>query len=164
MKAALKCCNIRSVTGWADSTLVLHWLKRQQLYKQFVANRASKILEKEYIKWYYVLTKEKPADIGSRGSPLSNISDIWWKGSQIVQNNKQPDQPILNWPKESEKEAKIVKNIIATTVKQKDLFDFLLDKYELHKILRVSAWITKFINNCRKFRKKEPLTTSEIPC
>ena len=57
-----------------------------------------------------------------------------------------------------------MKNIIATTVKQKDLFDFLLDKYELHKILRVSAWITKFINNCRKFRKKEPLTTSEIPC
>ena len=81
MKAALKCCNIRSVTGWADSTVVLHWLKRQQLYKQFVPNRASKILEKQYIKWYYVLTKEKPADIGSRGSPLSNISDIWWKGS-----------------------------------------------------------------------------------
>ena len=46
--------------------------------------------------------------------------------------------------KESEKEAKIIKSILATTVKQNDLFDFLLDKYELHKVLRVSAWITRF--------------------
>ena len=45
--------------------------------------------------------------------------------------------------KESEKEAKIIKSILATTVKQNDLFDFLLDKYELHKVLRVSAWITR---------------------
>ena len=49
-------------------------------------------------------------------------------------------------------------------VKQKDLFYFLLDKYELHKVLRVSVWITRFINNCRKIKKKGPLTTSEIQC
>ena len=28
--------------------------------------------------------------------------------------------------------------------------------------LRGSAWITRFINNCQKIKKKEPLTTSEI--
>ena len=49
-------------------------------------------------------------------------------------------QLILSESKESEKEAKIIKNILATTVKQEDLFDFLLDKYELHKGLKVSAW------------------------
>ena len=31
VKAALKRCNIRSVTGWTDSTVVLHWLNRQGL-------------------------------------------------------------------------------------------------------------------------------------
>ena len=39
VKAALKRCNIRSITGWTDSTVFLHWLKRQELYKIFVANR-----------------------------------------------------------------------------------------------------------------------------
>ena len=72
VKAALKRRNIRSVTGWTDST--------QRIYKQFVANRVSKILEKEYIKWYYIPTKENPADIGSMGSLLNKILDIWWKG------------------------------------------------------------------------------------
>ena len=79
-KTALKRCNIRSMTGWADSTILLHWLNRQGLYKQFVANRVSKILEKECIKWFYVLTKENPAGIGSSGSLLSKISDIKSKG------------------------------------------------------------------------------------
>ena len=51
----------------------------------------------------------------------------------IAENNKWPDQPII------EKEAKIIKNTLTTTAKQKDLFDFLLDKKELHKALRVSA-------------------------
>ena len=80
VKAALKLCNISSTTGLGDTTVGLHWLKRQGIYKQFVANRISKILEKECIKWYYVPTKQNPVDIGSRGSLLSNIPNIWWKG------------------------------------------------------------------------------------
>ena len=72
VKAVLKRCNIRSITGWTDSTVFL-----QGLYKIFVANRVSKILEKEYIKWYYVPTKQNPADIGSRGIPLSKTPGIW---------------------------------------------------------------------------------------
>ena len=46
LKVALKRCNIRSITGWTCSTVVLHWLNKQGLYKQFVANRIIKILEK----------------------------------------------------------------------------------------------------------------------
>ena len=81
----------------------------QRLYKQFVVNRVSKILEKEYIKWYYVPTKQNPADIGSRGSLLNKISDIWWKGpSWIAVNKKWPDQPSLSESKEFEKEAELV--------------------------------------------------------
>ena len=79
VKVTLKHCNIRSVTGWTDSTVFLYWLNRQGLYKQFVANTITKILQKEYIKWYYVPTKQNPADIGSRGSLLSKFPDIWGK-------------------------------------------------------------------------------------
>ena len=91
VKAALKHCNIRSVTGWTDSIVILHWLNRQGLYKQFLANRVrvSQVLEKDHIKWYYVPTKQNPADKGSRDSLLTKIQDIWWKGpTWIAENNK----------------------------------------------------------------------------
>ena len=55
----------------------------------------------------------------------------------------------------------MLNNILATSVKQKDL---LLGKCELQKILRVSAWVTRLVNNFRKIKKKRPLLTSEIQC
>ena len=33
MKSALKNQNVRSVTGWTDSVVVLYWLKGQESYK-----------------------------------------------------------------------------------------------------------------------------------
>ena len=44
IKAALKDLNIRSVIGWVDSTVVLHWLRDQGSYKIFVETRVKKIL------------------------------------------------------------------------------------------------------------------------
>ena len=69
----------------------------------------------------------------------------------------------LKWVKRIS-EAKIIKNVFTTAIKQKYLFVFLLDMYELHKILRLSAWITRFINNCWKIKKVLPLPNSEIQC
>ena len=66
-------------------------------------------------------------------------------------------------PKNLRKNLKLLK-ILAATAKQNDSFDFLLDKYELHKVLRVSAWITRFINNFEKNKKRGTLTTSEKQC
>ena len=62
----------------------------------------------------------QPADIWSKGSLLSEIPDIW-----IEENNKWPDTPKS---KKFEEKAKIIKNILETTFKQKYLF-------ELHKVL-----------------------------
>lgn len=67
------------------------------------------------------------ADIGSRGILLSKIPDICWKGPLwIAENSKWPEQPILSESK-SGKEAYSIQNILATTVKQKNLFDFPLN-------------------------------------
>ena len=64
----------------------------------------------------------------------------------MAESNKWPDQSMLSQSNESEKEAKAIKNILATIVKQRDLFDFLLDKYKLQKVLRLIAWIIGFEN------------------
>ena len=78
VKSTLKRCYTRPVTGWTHSTVILNWLNRQGLYKQFVANRVTKILKK--VHKVYVPTKQTPADIGNSGSLLSKIPNICWKG------------------------------------------------------------------------------------
>ena len=45
-------------------------------YEQFDGNRVDKIREKDFIKWYYVPTKENPADIGSRGRLIPSIPKV----------------------------------------------------------------------------------------
>ena len=58
IKAALKDLNIRSVLGWTDSIVVLHWLRDQGSYKVFVENRVKKILSQEFIDWKNIPTKQ----------------------------------------------------------------------------------------------------------
>ena len=43
VKEALQGFPIRSVYGWLDSSVALHWIKGGGNYKQFVGNRVSKI-------------------------------------------------------------------------------------------------------------------------
>ena len=65
----------------------------------------------------------------------------------------------------SGKEVKISKehkSIVITTVEVKDDFDLILYKLNLRKALRISAWILRFINCCRKSNKSSPLTTVEL--
>ena len=38
----------------------------------------------------------------------------------------------------------------------------MLHKFDLHKAFKISAWILKFIKNCRKNKKSDPLTTAEL--
>ena len=52
VKSALESQNVRSVTGWTYSTVVLYWLNEKRNYKQFAGNRVNKIREKEFINWY----------------------------------------------------------------------------------------------------------------
>ena len=84
-QSALKNQNVRSVAGWTDRTVVLYWLNGQGSHNQFVRNRVNKILEKDDINWQYVPTRDNPADLGSRGSVLTKIPEIWWKGPSWLQ-------------------------------------------------------------------------------
>ena len=163
VKLAIQNQNVKSVTGWTDSTVVLYWLNQKGNYKQFVGNRVDKIREKDFIKWYYVPTKENPADLGSRGCLLSNIPEVWWKGpAWLTEPENWPDQPYISPTIESEKESKLIKEVLATTTEKTDDYHMTLSKHQLHKTLRVTAWISRFINNCRKIKRTGPLKVEEI--
>ena len=50
---------------------------------------------------------------------------------------------------------------MTTTIEKSDTFDNLLEKHELYKFLRITAWIKRFLNNCQKTKRSSPLKTDE---
>ena len=81
-----------TIYGWLDSTVALHWIRGEGQYRQFVANRVSKINQHPEISWRYVPTKDNPADIASRGGHLSNKS-LWWNGPEWSDDREMVRQP-----------------------------------------------------------------------
>ena len=163
IREALPSQNIRSVTCWTDSTVVLQSLNDKGHYKVFVANRVSKILERKFIAWNYIPTKQNPADTGSRGSPVRKLPEIWWTGpTWLKEFPNKPAQPDIGPTAESQQECKIISELMAATKEALDMFDNFLAKYEFWKFLRITSWIFRFLNNCRKTKQSGPLTTSEI--
>ena len=153
-----------TIYGWLDSTVALHWIHKEGQYRQFVANRVSKIKQHQEIVWRHVRTKENPADIASRGGPLSEKS-LWWNGPEWLDDpGKWPDNLVTESSEATEAEVNVVRERLGTALIQRasDDLDGLLGKHDLHRTLRVTAWILRFGNNCKtKERQRGALTTQE---
>lgn len=165
VQVALEGFPVTILHGWLDSTVALHWIRGAGEHKQFVANRVRKIQAHSQIQWRHVPTKENPADLGSRGGEVKD-DRLWWDGPEWLSEQE-------NWPpnittkatKESDAEAKVVRELFASTVEVAvDSFDYLLAKFNLSKTLRVCAWVSRFLTNSRSPNQhvRGPLTTEEI--
>ena len=82
-------------------------------------NRVDKIREKKEIAWQYVNTTENAADIGSRDVSVTKISDNW---SSDIKTKATA---------ETEKEARIMKNMMTSTTLNSDVMDEILHRYSL---------------------------------
>ncbi len=81
------------IFGWLDSSVALHWICGNGQYKQFVANRVAKIQLHPEIEWRYVPTHDNPADLASRGGPVT--TPLWWTGPEWLQDHDRwPTNPI----------------------------------------------------------------------
>ena len=91
---------------------------------------------------------------------------LWRYGPQwLADPDKWPPNITLISSASSNAEAKITKDIFAAAVNVQDTFDELLSKHELWKVLRIGAWVQRFIHNCKATvatRESGPLTTTEI--
>ncbi|XP_031639210.1 uncharacterized protein LOC116351270 [Contarinia nasturtii] len=161
---------------WTDSMITLQWIKKESsTLKTFVANRVANIqntTEKLKINWNWVMGKENPADLISRGTTVLELKDEkkWWKGPDwlTTAKDKWPEQPemvIKNEIQEFQKEFKTI-HLINTetrneltkgkwfkfkTYSQKEFS--LLDSYSKMKTLvRVTATIFKAIEKFKNPR------------
>lgn len=156
--------NIENVTFWSDSEIVLYWIKTHpsQLLT-FVSNRVSEIQEySSNVFWRYVPTSQNPADIVSRGCDVNEIkTSIWFSGPEFLRTN------IENWPKndnfdiseemltlEKKKTKVLLVNVTASDSDMKSDQNQLLKLVDsissYKKIIRIVAYVLRFIKNVRK--------------
>ncbi len=165
VQSALEGYPVNLVYGWLDSLVALHWIRGGGSYKQFVSNRVRKINEKDYIIWRHVSSERNPADRGSRGCQANLLTDEWLNAPDWLPNRDDWPAPRVTTPsKESETEVKKIKEIVAASTETGDSFDLLLTKHSYWKTIRIIAWISRFVHNCkvpRRSRVLGPLTTVE---
>ncbi|UYV74213.1 hypothetical protein LAZ67_11002500, partial [Cordylochernes scorpioides] len=160
---ALELKDIKNVF-WSDATTALAWIKRDDQWGTFVGNRVKEICRlSDPVNWRYVPSECNPADLPSRGCSLSRlIQSRWWEGPSWLKLSEE------FWPSRykdlNEKEicAERKKIAVVTTVKSTDHW-YMKYFSSFIKIVRMMAWIRRFIYNLRSSTKvKGELSVKEI--
>ncbi|XP_021957208.1 uncharacterized protein LOC110853263 [Folsomia candida] len=146
---------ITNTVFWSDSSTVLKWIRSDaRNYKQFVSHRIGEILESTDVEdWNWIPTKLNVADDATRDNLESDLgqSSRWFKGASFLYKSEEM------WPKEdfrSKQEADDSMELKCAVVNvTRELHKNLLspEKYSSFcKLIRVTAWISRFINKLKK--------------
>lgn len=145
---------------WTDSMVSLTWIKAPSAkWKTFVANRTAEIHELTNDNWFHVQSGDNPADLISRGLTASALqsSTLWWNGPQWLSKNRDDwlkTDIKLEYEAPEERTrifmAKVNEERLETTQNDSKTFD-LFNRYStLTRLTRVTAYILKFFENCKK--------------
>ncbi|XP_039537633.1 uncharacterized protein LOC120485904 [Pimephales promelas] len=156
---------LHQVHMWTDSMIVLQWIRSPaHKWKQFVANRVSEIqLLTNPEMWSQCRSKFNPADLPTRGLTVANLkeSEIWWNGPSFLTT--------LNPLEESEEETSdeiVVSELTQDQVqvqlssgekREKEPVVDLMKYSKLKRVLRVTAWIKRFVHNASSSSKMRDL-------
>ncbi|CAC5373094.1 unnamed protein product [Mytilus coruscus] len=156
--------NISIEEMWSDSQCVLKWISTKKELNVFVKNRIDEIKASKDIKFMYVITKENPADVATRGTTVSKLKNdsLWWHGPKWLSYDTQ------KWTNDSFEDNLSVEKIYQSEIKRENSrFSTLLcnqteeenrppfgiDCREFSsytKVIRVTAWIQRFVSRMKK--------------
>lgn len=145
--------NNDSIYMWTDSTIVLSWLRKlPSTWKTFVANRTTEILNvTSSDQWHHIKSIDNPADLATRGVNPNDLKDcnMWWHGPQFLHNSKEIPLTSSDIPA-TDLESKVIHINVCTHIKQDDEVLAFLNRYSnLSKLVRVTAYIFRFIRKCK---------------
>ena len=158
---------------WSDSQIVLSWIFSDKKLKPFVSNRVTEIRSVS-TRWRYCPSTDNPADLLTRGITFEqlNTSDKWNHGPAWLISPPQ-------WPTWQRLEAFHIQTAAneldeecqdvtpeATPVDTPGIHKIIdLTKFSnLSKLIAVTAYVCRFIHNCRQHdsRREGPLTVPEL--
>ena len=166
-----------TVVFWTDSMDVLHWLWNDRPRKVFVENRVRSILSlTRPEQWKHVRGTENPADLGTRGTLLTELksSKLWWNGPPFLLGDYDLEESMTSLPlspdaqKETKKERPTEKVTLVVNQPppiQPDhrIFD-VTECSTLKQVVNRTSWVLRFIHNARSRRadrRTGPLTPEE---
>ena len=160
---------LHQVFAWTDSTVVLSWLTGDpRRFKTYVGNRVSRIVELlPPDRWQHVSGTDNPADCASRGLFPSELLEhpLWWTGPPWLTQDPTlwPQVTHTNINRDNETETR--KTCLVSIVTPNELIP--LTRYSSYtRLKRVTAWILRFVHNCRvkstSSRLHGPLSVSEL--
>ena len=157
---------------WTDSQIVLYWLNSSKKLPPFVDHRVQEIHRlTPTASWRYCPTGDNPADLLTRGISFNQLatSQLWTNGPEWL-----PDP--TQWPKWEQSPSihlMALAGIAEDFVPRSDPKPpstglhcaIVMSKYStLHKLLAVTAYIYRFVFNCRhpQTQRKGPLLAQEL--
>ena len=156
-----------------DSKISLSWIKAvHKEFQVFVENRVNETRRKvppEH--WSYVRTDQNPADLLTRADNNGLNEKLWWEGPEFLKtanaytsNSSEPGEDDLI---EFEKEVKVRKQpTLLVSAEESPSVDNVMDidKYgDMLRLLRVTSYVMRFIENLKKKVKKTELCLTKYP-
>ena len=95
---------------------------------------------------------ENPSDQGSRGAEPRKLGRLWFEGPNWLSSpDKWPSQPEVCETVVETVKPKLENQMLAKEEKKDLMVDKLLHRYSSYwKLLRVTAYVKQFVNNCKK--------------
>ncbi|XP_035218927.1 uncharacterized protein LOC118192133 [Stegodyphus dumicola] len=150
---------------WTDSSNALSWIKRDEHWTTFVANRTqeTRALSHPY-DWHHVPRSLNPADVPSRGSSVRYLIELRW-----LQGPEWLKSPPEEWPKSqivADEESLNEERRKTAMIKTKMEISWYHNRFSSYsKIVRTFAWMKRFISNAKKLKLErfyQELTVKEI--
>ena len=163
-----KTLTVGKTTFWTDSTNVLYWVRsKSRSFKPFVANRVGEIQRiTDPEEWRHIPGVENPADLPTRGLTASQITEskLWIEGPEFLKSdescwpeklpNNNADGSSIDVERRKEQTHNTGSHV---TVEKPELLD--PSKFSsLTKLYRTTAWIKRFVGNCRLSKESRNIT------
>ena len=163
---------------WTDSKVVLLWICSNRSYKQYVSSRIKEIHQNTNREdWHHCPGVLNPADMPSRGLRGSELPKrrTWWEGPQFLQRNKAewPFTSITEVNEESDSELlktqPDIAHVFTSCPTYQSCSPISLSKIveaknfsNLETLLRVTAYILRFIQRCKNNTCNESSVINQI--
>lgn len=155
---------IQEIHCWTDSMIVLHWIQGTSKRDSFVTNRIAEIRKNTLqASWSFVQSEDNPADLLTRGISAKVLinSKLWWNGPEWITSLEKNTVSMIRTNADVEEQHETQCHQCTGREQNEPILE--IERYSSYgRLVRVTAWVFRFIDNTRRENHKGPLTGKEV--